>query len=137
MRVEITEVALLDDAPRTLRTLRTLRQHGILAQLDDFGTGFSALSYLHRFPISVLKIDRSFIAGIGGEGRPESLALVRAILALANTLNIDTIAEGVETEEQRQALIDLGCSYGQGYLLGRPAAQIGGLPPAPLEPNWD
>jgi diguanylate cyclase (GGDEF)-like protein len=137
MRVEITEVALLDDAPRTLRTLRTLRQHGILAQLDDFGTGFSALSYLHRFPISVLKIDRSFIAGIGGEGRPESLALVRAILALASTLNIDTIAEGVETEEQRQALIDLGCSYGQGYLLGRPVAQIGGLPPAPLEPNWD
>ena len=84
-----------------------------------------------------MKIDRSFIAGIGGEGRPESLALVRAILALASTLNIDTIAEGVETEEQRQALIDLGCSYGQGYLLGRPVAQIGGLPPAPLEPNWD
>ncbi|MGH8025545.1 MAG: putative bifunctional diguanylate cyclase/phosphodiesterase, partial [Pseudoxanthomonas sp.] len=137
MRVEITEVALLDDAPRTLRTLRTLRQHGILAQLDDFGTGFSALSYLHRFPISVLKIDRSFIAGIGGEGRPESLALVRAILALAKTLGIETIAEGVETDEQRQALIDLGCSYGQGYLLGRPTAQIGGLPSAPLEHNWD
>ncbi|RYZ70961.1 MAG: EAL domain-containing protein, partial [Lysobacteraceae bacterium] len=125
MRVEITEVALLDDAPRTLRTLRTLRQHGILAQLDDFGTGFSALSYLHRFPISVLKIDRSFIAGIGGEGRPESLALVRAILALASTLGIDTIAEGIETEEQRAALIELGCSHGQGYLLGRPSARMG------------
>ena len=125
MRVEITEVALLDDAPRTLRILRTLRQHGILAQLDDFGTGFSALSYLHRFPISVLKIDRSFVAGIGDAGRPESLALVRAILALASTLGIETIAEGVETEEQKQALIELGCSYGQGYLLGRPAAQMG------------
>lgn len=125
MRVEITEVALLDDAPRTLRILRTLRQHGILAQLDDFGTGFSALSYLHRFPISVLKIDRSFVAGIGGEGRPESLALVRAILALATTLGIETIAEGVETEEQKQALIELGCSFGQGYLLGRPAAEMG------------
>ena len=122
LRVEITEVALLDDAPRTLRTLRVLRQHGILAQLDDFGTGFSALSYLHRFPLSVLKIDRSFIAGIGTDGRPESLALVRAILALASTLGIDTIAEGVETEDQRQALIGLGCSHGQGYLLGRPAA---------------
>ncbi|MET0809004.1 MAG: EAL domain-containing protein [Pseudoxanthomonas sp.] len=128
MRVEITEVALLDDAPRTLRTLRTLRQHGILAQLDDFGTGFSALSYLHRFPISVLKIDRSFIAGIGGEGRPESLALVRAILALAGTLGIDTIAEGVETRDQREALIGLGCTHGQGYLLGRPAAELGNLP---------
>ena len=128
LRVEITEVALLDDAPRTLRTLSTLRQHGILAQLDDFGTGFSALSYLHRFPISVLKIDRSFIAGIGGEGRPESLALVRAILALAGTLGIQTIAEGVETESQRAALIGLGCSHGQGYLLGRPAAALGKLP---------
>ena len=137
MRVEITEVALLDDAPRTLRTLRTLRQHGILAQLDDFGTGFSALSYLHRFPISVLKIDRSFISGIGTEARPESLALVRAILALASTLGIDAIAEGVETEAQKQALIELGCSLGQGYLLGRPAAQMGGLPAAPLYPNWD
>ena len=114
-----------------------LRQHGILAQLDDFGTGFSALSYLHRFPISVLKIDRSFISGIGGEARPESLALVRAILALASTLGIDTIAEGVETEEQKQALIGLGCNLGQGYLLGRPAAQMGGLPAAPLYPNWD
>jgi diguanylate cyclase (GGDEF)-like protein len=126
LRLEITEVALLDDAPRTLRILRTLRQHGVLAQLDDFGTGFSALSYLHRFPISVLKIDRSFIAGIGSEGRPESLALVRAILALANTLGIDAIAEGVETECQRQALLDLGCCFGQGYLFGRPAAQMGG-----------
>ena len=83
------------------------------------------MSYLHRFPISVLKIDRSFIAGIGTEGRPESLALVRAILALASTLGIDTIAEGVETEEQREALVSLGCSYGQGYLLGRPAAWKG------------
>jgi EAL domain-containing protein (putative c-di-GMP-specific phosphodiesterase class I) len=127
MRVEITEVALLDDAPRTLRTLSLLRQRGILAQLDDFGTGFSALSYLHRFPISVLKIDRSFIAGIGGTGRPESLALVRAILALAGTLGIETIAEGVETEIQREALLELGCSYGQGYLFGRPTAQMDGL----------
>ncbi len=124
MRVEITEVALLDDAPRTLRTLRTLRQHGILAQLDDFGPGYAALSYLHRFPISVLKIDRSFIAGMAGDNRPESLALVRAILALASTLGIDAVAEGVETEEQREALLGLGCSLGQGYLLGRPAATM-------------
>ena len=124
LRLEITEVALLDDAPRTLRILRTLRQHGILAQLDDFGTGFSALSYLHRFPISVLKIDRSFVSGLGAEARPESLALVRAILALAGTLGIETIAEGVETEEQRSALIELGCHLGQGYLLGRPMASL-------------
>ncbi len=124
LRLEITEVALLDDAPRTLRILRLLRQHGVLAQLDDFGTGFSALSYLHRFPISALKIDRSFVAGLGAEARPESLALVRAILALAGTLGIETIAEGVETEEQRQSLLALGCAQGQGYLLGRPTAGV-------------
>ncbi|AKC88092.1 membrane protein [Pseudoxanthomonas suwonensis] len=124
LRVEITEVALLDDAPRTLRILNTLREHGVLAQLDDFGTGFSALSYLHRFPISGLKIDRSFVAGLDEEGgRQESLALVRAILALAGTLGIETVGEGVETEAQRDVLRELGCTCGQGFLLGRPAAR--------------
>jgi len=120
LRVEITEVALLDDAPRTLQILSTLRERGVLALLDDFGTGFSALSYLHRFPISGLKIDRSFVAGLDAGGRQESLALVRAILALAGTLGIETVGEGVETAEQRRILIELGCSFGQGYLVGRP-----------------
>ena len=122
LRVEITEVALLDDAPRTRRILNTLRENGVLAQLDDFGTGFSALSYLHRFPISGLKIDRSFVSALEGEGgRQESLALVRAILALAGTLGIETVGEGVETEAQRNILLALGCMCGQGFLLGRPA----------------
>ena len=122
LRVEITEVALLDDAPRTRRILNTFREHGVLAQLDDFGTGFSALSYLHRFPISGLKIDRSFVSALEGEGgRQESLALVRAILALAGTLGIETVGEGVETEAQRNILLALGCMCGQGFLLGRPA----------------
>jgi len=128
LRIEITEGALLDDAPRALRILNTLRSHGVLAQLDDFGTGFSALSYLHRFPIQALKIDQSFIAGLSGESHAESLALVRAILALAGTLGIDTIGEGVETEQQRQLLTDLGCAYGQGFLFGRPQ-------PAPGSPG--
>ncbi len=126
LRVEITEVALLEDAPRTLRTLHLLRQHGILALLDDFGTGFSALSYLHRFPISTLKIDRSFIAGLGNEGRTESEAVVRAILALAGTLGIDAICEGVEREDQRQALREMGARFGQGYLFGMPELRIRG-----------
>jgi diguanylate cyclase (GGDEF)-like protein len=120
LRIEITEVALFDDAPRALRTLSNLRQHGVLALLDDFGTGFSALSYLHHFPIECLKIDRSFIAGLS-TAQPESLAVIRAILALAGTLNIDTIAEGIETQAQRDALMQLGCKSGQGYLFGRPA----------------
>ena len=120
LRIEITEGALLDDAPRAARILNTLRGKGILALLDDFGTGFSALSYLHRFPIQALKIDQSFIAGLSGETHAESLGLVRAILALAGTLGIDTIGEGVETEQQRSLLAGLGCAYGQGFLFGRP-----------------
>ena len=131
LRIEITEVALLDDAPRALRMLNVLRERGVLALLDDFGTGFSALSYLHRFPIQALKIDRSFVAGLDGETRAESLALVRAILALAGTLGIDTIAEGVETIVQRDTLTELGCIYGQGFLFGRPSA-LAAMGPVPL-----
>ena len=120
LRIEITEVALIEDAPRALRVLRDLRHHGVAALLDDFGTGFSALSYLHRFPIQGLKIDRSFVSGLDGEARTESLALVRAILAMAITLGIDTIAEGIETQSQHDILVEQGCLFGQGYLLGRP-----------------
>lgn len=120
LRIEITEVALLDDAPRTLRMLNILRERGVLVLLDDFGTGFSALSYLHRFPIQALKIDQSFVAGLDGEMHAESLALVRAILALAGTLGIDTIGEGIETGRQRDILVQLGCRYGQGFLYGQP-----------------
>jgi diguanylate cyclase (GGDEF)-like protein len=120
LRIEITEVALLDDAPRALRMLSILRRRGVLALLDDFGTGFSALSYLHRFPIQALKIDQSFVAGLESETSAESLALVRAILALAGTLGIETIGEGIETQGQRDTLLELGCQCGQGYFYGRP-----------------
>lgn len=120
LRVEITEVALMDDAPRTLEILDTLRRRGVLVQLDDFGTGYSALSYLHRFPISSLKIDRSFVSGVGQDGRHESEAVIRAIVALATSLGIELIAEGVETEQQRQILLQLGCPYAQGYLFSKP-----------------
>jgi diguanylate cyclase (GGDEF)-like protein len=130
LRIEITEGALLDDTARALRMLRTLRSNGVLAQLDDFGTGFSALSYLHRFPLECLKIDRSFVSGLVGDTRPESMAVVRAIQALSGSLGIHTIAEGVETEAQRIILRELGCQHGQGYLFGKPAEQL--LPLAPL-----
>ncbi len=123
LRLEITEVALMDDAPRIRRMPDSLRARGVGALLDDFGTGFSALSYLHRFPILGLKIDRSFVAGLDAEGgREESLALVRAILALSHSLGMETVGEGIETEAQRATLLELGCSAGQGYLLGRPSA---------------
>lgn len=126
VRVEITEVALLDDAPRTLESLALLRRHGVLAQLDDFGTGFSALSYLHRFPIASLKIDRSFVSGLEGESCAESVAVIRAIVALANSLGIELIAEGVETRQQRDRLIELGCTYAQGFLFSPPVPLPGG-----------
>lgn len=121
LRIEITEVALLDDAPRISHALESLRERGVLAQLDDFGTGFSALSYLHRFPIAALKIDRSFIAGLDGDGRAESVAVVRAIVALADSLGIETIAEGVETAAQCGRLRELNCTYAQGFLYGMPS----------------
>ncbi|GAB3383197.1 bifunctional diguanylate cyclase/phosphodiesterase [Lysobacter fragariae] len=130
LRIEITEGALLDDTARALRMLRTLRSNGVLAQLDDFGTGFSALSYLHRFPLECLKIDQSFVAGLVGDTRPESLAVVRAIQALAGSLGIHTIGEGIETEPQRVILRDLGCQHGQGFLFGRPQPQL--MPLGPL-----
>ena len=120
LRIEITEVALLDDAPRISETLGLLRERGVLAQLDDFGTGFSALSYLHRFPIAALKIDRSFVADLDGDARAESVAVIRAIVALAGSLGIEIIAEGVETLAQRGRLLELGCTYSQGFLYGRP-----------------
>ncbi|KAG1251215.1 hypothetical protein G6F65_018441 [Rhizopus arrhizus] len=124
LRLEITEVALLDDGPHTLRILQGLRERGIQVQLEDFGTGFSALSYLHRFPISTLKIDQSFIAGLHGPEVQSTRALVEGVLSLARTLGIETIGEGIETEAQRQTLRELGCDYGQGYLLGRPAPRV-------------
>src|SRR3546814_17960371 len=98
--------------------LNALRARGVQALLDDFGTGFSALSYLHRFPIQSLKIDRSFVAGLDGDTQAESLALVRAILALASTLALDTIGEGIETEAQRDILRAHGCQFGTGRSEG-------------------
>ncbi|GAB1595517.1 bifunctional diguanylate cyclase/phosphodiesterase [Lysobacter claricitrinus] len=124
LRIEITEVALLEEAPRVMNMLNHLRGHGVLAQLDDFGTGFSALSYLHRFPIECLKIDQSFIAGLGSETRVESEAVVRAIQALAGSLGIHTVAEGIENLHQQRVVRELGCTLGQGYLYGRPMPEL-------------
>jgi EAL domain-containing protein (putative c-di-GMP-specific phosphodiesterase class I) len=121
VRVEITEVALLEDAPRTQESLALLQRHGVRVQLDDFGTGYSALSYLHRFPISSLKIDRSFVSRLEGSSSAESLAVIRAIVALGHSLGIDLIAEGVETRHQRDHLRALGCRFGQGFLFSVPA----------------
>ena len=98
--------------------------------LDDFGTGYSSLAYLHRFPIDILKIDRSFVERLAGEGEGaggvDAVALARAILSLADALGLDTVAEGIERESQRDILLELGCKTGQGHSFGKamPVAEV-------------
>jgi EAL domain-containing protein (putative c-di-GMP-specific phosphodiesterase class I) len=114
-------VALLDDPERVRSTLERLRRAGIGAALDDFGTGYSSLSYLHSLPLRMLKIDRSFVQALDS-GVRATRTVVAAILALARALDIEVVAEGIETPAQRAALVNMGCELGQGYLLGRPQA---------------
>ena len=120
LRIELTEGALLDSSQSVLNMLEQLHDGGVAAQLDDFGTGYSALSYLHRFPIKALKIDRSFIADLVLPEGKGSEVVVRAILALAKSLDIDVVGEGIETDEQCALLAKLGCKYGQGFLFAHP-----------------
>jgi diguanylate cyclase (GGDEF)-like protein len=119
LTLEITERTLLDEHPNQRHTIDTLRALGSRLALDDFGTGYSALGYLTRFPIDILKIDRTFITPINSD--PHAAALVQGILAMTRGLHLQTVAEGIETEDQRALLTTMGCELGQGYLLGRPA----------------
>jgi diguanylate cyclase (GGDEF)-like protein len=123
IRLEVTEGALLDNPDQVRATLEVLREAGVVAALDDFGTGYSSLSYLHRFPLHALKIDRSFVKALKRGEKAGSAAVVRAVLAMAGTLGMDVIAEGIETREQRDCLMEIGCELGQGYLYSpaRPA----------------
>ena len=116
--LEITEGALMEDVGFFLETLAALRSIGVCLAIDDFGTGYSSLSYLKRFALDSLKIDRSFVDGLGDD--PHDSAIVAAILALARALDLSVVAEGVETDEQLQALRALGCQAGQGFLFCRP-----------------
>ena len=118
---EVTEGALLDNPERVRATLDRLRMAGVGAALDDFGTGYSSLSYLHSLPLRMLKIDRAFVHELDKDQNSSSTTVVAAILALARALNIQVIAEGIETETQRDVLLAMGCEMGQGYLLGYPA----------------
>ena len=119
LTLEITESALMEDPRWTLRVLRGLKDLGVALAIDDFGTGYSSLSYLQRFPLDVLKIDRSFVAGLGSE--PGGSEIVGAVVGLAHALGLEVVAEGVETEAQLAELRDLGCDFAQGYLFSRPA----------------
>ena len=136
--LEMTESSLIPNMGTAIEVLEGLRALGVSISMDDFGTGYSSLSYLHSFPIDVLKIDRSFV-GRMTDG-DQSLQIVRTIIELARVLNIDVVAEGIETGEQYRLLCELGCRFGQGYLFARPmpADQVSGLLrlPGRILPEW-
>jgi len=120
--VEITETSIMGDPDRARSVLSSLHDLGVQIAIDDFGTGYSSLSYLERFPIDILKIDRTFVStGTGAS------PIARAVIELGRTLELEVIAEGIEHADQARWLADLGCRYGQGYLFARPVG------PAALE----
>jgi len=118
LTLEITESILVDDSEAIIARLAVVRALGVRIAIDDFGTGFSSLSYLSRFPVDVLKIDRRFVAGM--DTRSADLAVIQAAIGIAESLGLETVAEGVEESAQTKALRDLGCDLGQGFLFARP-----------------
>ena len=126
--LEITESVMMSDTDFAVQRLDDLKALGVRLAMDDFGTGYSSLSYLSRFPVDILKMDRSFV------GAGENVALQSAIIALGASLELDVVAEGIELPEQEQSLHDLGCEIGQGFLFARPmsssdlAAYLAGRP---------
>jgi diguanylate cyclase (GGDEF)-like protein/PAS domain S-box-containing protein len=150
LTLEITESVLVDEHTTARVTIDRLRLLGVRMAIDDFGTGWSSLRYLRDVPVDVLKIDRSFVAGIC-QG-PEDAALARAILQMARTFQLEAVAEGIETDEQREALALRGCIYGQGFLYDRALPvndlaqrlhrEYGPIPdthrvPPPVPPAWE
>jgi EAL domain-containing protein (putative c-di-GMP-specific phosphodiesterase class I) len=118
IKIEVTESVLIDDTEAAIRWINRCKQLGFRVSIDDFGTGYSSLGYLHRLPVDELKIDKSFVETM--LENPRSLAVVRAIVGLAEGLDLKVVAEGIETREQAAALRALGCRYGQGYCFARP-----------------
>jgi diguanylate cyclase (GGDEF)-like protein/PAS domain S-box-containing protein len=126
--LEITESVLLEDTEERIAELHELKDIGVRLAIDDFGIGYSSFSYLRRLPVDILKLDRAFVSGLATSENDRTVA--RAIIELGRTLGLDVIAEGIETDEQRRILLELGCTTGQGYLLGRPAPADTALAPS-------
>jgi EAL domain-containing protein (putative c-di-GMP-specific phosphodiesterase class I) len=118
LELELTEGVIMENVEETVRILTQLKEMGIKLSVDDFGTGYSSMAYLKRFPLDILKIDRSFVQDITTDANDATI--IRAIIALARGLNLTSIAEGVETEEQLRFLRQHGCDQMQGYLVSRP-----------------
>src|SRR6185369_15000020 len=118
LRLEITETFLVEDPDQALTALGRLRALGVGVKLDDFGSGYSSLDYLQRFPFDTIKIDRSFVSRLPASR--ETTEIVRAVIGLARSLGLDLVAEGIENRAQLDCLKELGCRYGQGYWFSRP-----------------
>jgi diguanylate cyclase (GGDEF)-like protein len=126
IELELTEGLLMEDTPSAQRSLQQLKDIGVRISIDDFGTGHSCLNYLRRFPIDVLKIDRSFVHDV--DQTEDSAIIIEAIISLARSLQLDTVAEGVETREQLNFLVERGCQVAQGFLFGQPMREREVLP---------
>jgi EAL domain-containing protein (putative c-di-GMP-specific phosphodiesterase class I) len=124
LELEITESAMTNDVNDAIETLQTLRSLGVRISIDDFGTGYSGLARLQRLPIDRVKIDKSFVAGLNLDlgTDPQSSKLVQAIVTMAETFELDVVAEGVETTQQAEMLSAIGCDIAQGYLYHRPSS---------------
>ena len=118
LKIELTETVLVDDVEGTIARMTELRQQGVTFALDDFGTGFSSLGYLKRLPLDQLKIDQGFVRDVLTD--PNDAAIARTIVALAHSLDLGVIAEGMETVEQRNMLASFGCHHWHGNLFGVP-----------------
>jgi EAL domain-containing protein (putative c-di-GMP-specific phosphodiesterase class I) len=118
LTLELTESSIVQDPSRAIRVFEALKALDATVAMDDFGTGYSSLAYLQRLPIDVLKIDKSFVTGMMRD--PDSIAIVRAVLSLADALGMSTTAEGIESVELATTLAALGCSSGQGYFFAKP-----------------
>jgi EAL domain-containing protein (putative c-di-GMP-specific phosphodiesterase class I) len=116
--LEITESLLVHDVESVVARMLQLKQFGISFAVDDFGTGYSSLSYLKRFPIDILKVDKAFVDSVGDS--TQDSALVTAIVQIGKSLELDTVAEGIEQDRQVEGLLALGCRYGQGFLFAHP-----------------
>ena len=119
LALEITETVLMETNVAATQSLEDLQSLGVEIHLDDFGAGYSSFAYLHRLPIDLLKIDRSFVAGLGAPG--ERFEIVETMMTMARSMGISVIAEGIESAQQVERLRKVGCTYGQGYHFARPA----------------
>jgi EAL domain-containing protein (putative c-di-GMP-specific phosphodiesterase class I) len=137
LEIELTESAIMANRQRSLHVLRQIKALGVGIALDDFGTGYSSLETLRAFPFDKIKLDRLFVAEL--EVSPETIAIIRAVLALGKSLSIPVLAEGIETDGQLRILRREGCDEAQGFLLGYPEPSITPVQVQPIDPTeaWD